>query len=101
MNAPDERLHRLLRSAAAVGAEAPVEAPLGFDTRVIALLRQNIYQPNGLATLLRRVTLLSAVVLVISSVAAFREVRQSLDLDDASSNEFAIADAVIQNEFVP
>ena len=100
MNAPDERLHRLFRSAAAVGAEPP-EVPLGFDTRVVALWRASKYQPNGLATLLRRVTLLSAVVLVISSIAAFREVRQSLDLDDVSSNDFAIADAVIQNEFAP
>jgi hypothetical protein len=100
MSARNEKLERLLRSAAAAGEEkVATEAPFGFDTRVVALWRAGANKPNGLAGLLRRVTLLSAAVLVISTGAVFWEVQQSRDLSDLSSNEFAIADSVIQNEF--
>jgi len=37
----DFDLARLLRSAAQAGDEPPAEMPFGFDTRVIALSRQN------------------------------------------------------------
>ncbi len=47
-------LDRLLRAAAKEKDETPVEMPLGFDTRVVALSRRN---GNGAAfgALLRRV----------------------------------------------
>ena len=52
-----------------------------------------------MANLLRRVALLSAAVTLITAVAAFREVRQSREIGESFSNEFAIADSAIQSEF--
>ena len=49
--------------------------------------------------LLRRVSLISAAIAIIAAAAAFREVRQSWKVGDSLSNEFAIADSAIQNEF--
>jgi hypothetical protein len=95
----DSKLDRLLRSAALTGEDASISSPLGFDTRVVALWRSGADKPNGLASLLRRVALVSAVVTIIAAVAAFREVRQSREIGESFSNEFAIADSAIQSEF--
>lgn len=94
----DQEIDRLLRSAAQAGDEAPAEMPFGFDTRVVALWHALRAKPNGVASLLRRVALLSAAVIVISAVAAAREARQSRERYDLT-NEFAIADTAIQDEF--
>ena len=100
MKETDDKLARLLRSAKESEEETPATAPFGFDTRVVALWRANQYKPNGLTGLLRKVALLSAAVLVVSTVAAVREIRKSDEIGDSVSNEFAIADTVIQNEFI-
>ena len=63
----DHEIDRLLRSAAKTGDEAPAEMPFGFDTRVVALWRALGVKPNGIASLLRRVALLSAAVIAIST----------------------------------
>ena len=99
MKDSNEKLDRLLRSAAQTGEDAVVSPPLGFETRVVALWRSVAEKPNGLASLLRRVALVSAVVTIIAAVAAFREVRQSREIGESFSNEFAIADSAIQSEF--
>jgi len=97
----DQKIDRLLRSAAQASEEVPVSMPFGFDTRVVALWRASAIKANGLTPLLRRVALLSAAVIVISTLAAVREARQSREqLGDSFSNEFAIADSAIQDEFL-
>jgi hypothetical protein len=97
----DQKIDRLLRSATEAPEEAPVTIPFGFDTRVVALWRATAPKANGVTPLLRRVALLSAVVIVISTLAAVREARQNRQqLGDSFTNEFAIADSAIQNEFL-
>jgi hypothetical protein len=95
----DDKIDRLLRSAAQAGDDAPAEMPFGFDTRVIALWRASAAKPNGVTSLVRRVALLSAAVIVISTVAAVRELKQSREQFNDLANEFAIADTAIQDEF--
>jgi hypothetical protein len=96
----DHEIDRLLRSAAqATAGEAPAEMPFGFDTRVVALWRALGAKPNGVASLLRRVALLSATVIAISTLAAVREIKQSREHYNDFTNEFAIADTAIQDEF--
>ena len=95
----NEQIDRLLRSAAQVGEEVPAAIPFGFDTRVVALWRAGASKPNGVMQLLRRVAVLSAVVIVISTVAAVREANQNREIRESFANEFAIADSAIQDEF--
>jgi|SRR5215470_7072546 len=94
----DHEIDRLLRSAAQA-SDAPAEMPFGFDTRVVALWRASGAKPNGVASLLRRVALLSATVIAISTLATVREIKQSQERYNDFTNEFAIADTAIQDEF--
>ncbi len=101
MNKGDQKIDRLLRSAAETPEDLPTAMPFGFDTRVVALWRAISIKANGLTPLLRRVALLSAAVIVISTVAAVREARQSRErVGEPFTNEFAIADSAIQDEFL-
>jgi hypothetical protein len=95
----DHKIDRLLRSAAQVREEELSSMPFGFDTRVIALWRAALPTSNGVVSLVRRVALLSAAVIVISTIAAVREANQSRDIGESFANEFAIADTAIQDEF--
>jgi len=94
-------IDRLLRLAAKTGDEAPAEMPFGFDTRVVALWSHSrgSAKPNGIASLLRRVALFSAAVIAISTLAAVRELKQSREQYNDFTNEVAIADTAIQDEF--
>jgi hypothetical protein len=96
-----DQVDRLLRSAARAGDGAPAELPFGFDTRVVALWSHSreATKPNGVASLLRRVALLSSVVIVVSTLAAVLELKQSQEQSNDFTNEFAIADTAIQDEF--
>jgi hypothetical protein len=93
------KINRLLRSAAQASGDVPAEMPLGFDTRVVALWRSSAAKPNGIVSLLRRVALLSAAVIIISTVAVVRQLSQSREQYNALTNEFVIADTAIQDEF--
>ena len=95
------QIDRLLRSAAQADDEAPAEMPFGFDTRVVALSSRGrgAAKPNGIASLLRRVALLSSAVIVISKLAAVLELKRSQEQSNDFTNEFAIADTAIQDEF--
>jgi hypothetical protein len=95
----DHAIDRLLRSAARASGNAAAEMPYGFDTRVVALWRASRTEPNGVASLLRRVALLSVAVIVVSTLAALRELKQSQEQYNTFTNEFAIADTAIQDEF--
>ena len=95
----NEKIDRLLRSAAQADEEVPAEMPFGFDTRVVALWRAGAPKTNGVMQLLRRVAVLSVAVIVISTIAAVRELNQSREIRESFANEFAIADSAIQDEF--
>ena len=99
MNDVDGKIARLLRSAALTNEDVSLQAPFGFDTRVVAIWRTHEGAPNGIARLLRRVALLACAVIVLSAAGAYREITQTRELDDSFSNKFAIADAAIQDEF--
>jgi hypothetical protein len=94
-------LDRLLRAAATAGEETPSEPPFGFETRVVALWRSGAAPANGsgLTAFLRRVALVATAVAVVSTVAAVRQFQQNQDAGDLTSNEFAMADSAIQQEF--
>jgi hypothetical protein len=94
-----DNIDRLLRSAAQRDEEQPAAMPFGFDTRVVALWRAALPTGNGVVQLLRRVAVLSAAVIVISTLTAVREARQSRQQYSELTNEFAIADRAIQDEF--
>ena len=95
----DHKIGRLLRSAAQVREEELSSMPFGFDTRVIALWRAGLPTANGMVSLVRRVAMLSVAVIVISTIAAVREANQSREIGESFTNEFAIADTAIQDEF--
>ena len=95
-----DNIDRLLRSAAQRDEEQPAAMPFGFDTRVVALWRAALPTSNGLMQLLRSVAVLSAAVITISTLAAVREARQSREQYNDFTNEFAIADTAIQDEFL-
>jgi hypothetical protein len=96
----DNALQRLFRSAAQVPDQTDSSVPFGFETRVVALWRANGNAGNnGIGRLVRRVAVLAAAVILVSSAAAFREFRDARDIVDPDSNEFAIADTAIDNEF--
>ena len=95
----NENIDRVLRSAAQANEERPAEMPFGFDTRVVALWRAGTPKANGVVQLLRRVFVLSTAVIVISTIAAVREAKQSREIRESLTNEFAIADSAIQDEF--
>jgi len=94
-----EKIDRLLRSAAQAREAEAASMPFGFDTRVIALWRAALPTANGVMSLVRRVAVLSAAVIVISTIALVREASQSREIGESFANEFAIADTAIQNEF--
>jgi hypothetical protein len=101
MNYRNQKIDRLLRSATQAREEGPAAMPFGFETRVVALWRAAMPKPNGVTSLLRGIALLSAAVIVISTLAAVREARQSREqFGDSLTNEFAIADSAIQDEFL-
>lgn len=100
MKRDDIALQRLLRAAAsAMPAEVP-SAPFGFDTRIVALWRATgPERPNGIGRLVRRVAVIAAFVILISGAASFYEFQEAHDTFYSDSNEFAIADTAIENEF--
>ena len=95
----NDKVDRLLRTAARAGEE-PAAMPFGFDTRVVALWRAATPNGNAIMRLLRRVAVLSTAVIVISTIAAVREANQSREIRESLTNEFAIADSAIQDEFL-
>jgi hypothetical protein len=95
----NDQIDRLLRSAARMGAEQSAAMPFGFDTRVVALWRTALPKGDGVMQLLRRVAVLSAAVIVVSTIAAVREANQGREIRESLTNEFAIADSAIQDEF--
>lgn len=99
MGRPDSKLDRLLRSAAGVSDGRSTEVPLGFETRVLALWRSERDNDwSDLARFLRRVTVLSAAIMLVSGVFAFRQTTMDENDDETPWNTYAIADNAIQTE---
>lgn len=92
-------LERLLRAASRVDADLAQEMPFGFDTRVIANRGDaGLTNGNGVTRLIRRVALVAAAILVVSGVAAVREIAQARALREPMTNEYALADSAIETE---
>lgn len=90
-------LDRLLKSAAQVKEAASAEMPFGFDTRVIALWRsKGNGSVAGVTQLLQRITLLASAVIVLATAAVYFELNQNPE--PTETNEYALADAAIQDE---
>ena len=82
------------------GDDTPVEAPFGFDTRLVALWRSGLPNGNnGLARLVQRVAALALTVIIVSAAAALYEAKQDRESSELYGNEFAIADSAIESEF--
>ena len=92
---------RLLRSAANAPEPGASEAPLGFDTRVVARWRSgksSANDPADLSRFLRHAGVIAGAVLVLAGAAAYRQYRDEATFA-APTNEYAIADSAIQTEF--
>ncbi len=101
MNDVDGKIARLLRSAALIKEDVSLEAPFGFDTRVVALWRAREQATSlGLGRLIRQVGLVAAAVTIIATAGAYRESNRNLEKSEPFANEFAIADSAIQDEFL-
>ena len=91
-----EKIDRLLRSAAEAGEATQPSMPLGFDTRVVALWRAAAPKANGVLSLVRRVALVSAVVILVSTIAVVREAsRRTIGRDLSASTVDAARSTVV------
>jgi hypothetical protein len=101
MNDVDQKIDRLLRSAAQAREEVPAAMPFGFDTRVAALwLAQEEAAAIGLTHLIRAVALIAAVVMAVAAAGTYLEATATRDTDEPFSNEYVIADSAIQTELL-
>src|SRR5438067_6442585 len=83
------------------GLHVPAAILFGFVTRMVALWRASATNANGLTLLPRRIALLSAAVIVMSTVGAVHESRQHREeVGERFTNEFAIADAAMLDELL-
>jgi hypothetical protein len=99
MNDLDQKIDRLLRSAAQAREEVPAGMPFGFDTRVTALWRAGQDATAiGLTHLVRWVALVAAAVIAVAAVGTYREATETRDTGEPFANEYVIADATIQTE---
>ena len=97
----DVDLDRLLRAAASQ-KDAPAEMPFGFDTRVLAQCRaQTDTSSVGLTRLVRRVALMAVGIIVVAAAGAYIETDRTHESNEPFANEFAIADAAIQDAIEP
>jgi hypothetical protein len=95
------QIDRLLSSAASAQVGQIASPPFGFETRVVALWRAGAVNGvmNGIGRFVRRVAFAAVAVIVLASAASIWEFRETLDMNEPQTNEFAIADSAIQNEF--
>lgn len=101
MNDLDQKIDRLLRSAAQAREEVPAAMPFGFDTRVAALWRtQEEATATGLTHLIRAVALIAVAVIAVAAAGTYREATATPDTDEPFANEYVVADSTIQTEFL-
>jgi hypothetical protein len=95
MKRPDEILQRLLRTAAAY-SEAPAQMPFGFDTRVLASVREA--GANGSAVIAffaRRVMAIACAVIALAAAGLYSSSGSDTNAD--ATNEYGIIDTAIQS----
>jgi hypothetical protein len=94
VNDPEKMLRRLLGAAAE--NETPAEMPFGFDTRVLARLRETA--PNGsavIALFARRVTIMALAVMVLALAGLYGA---SVSEGNAeTTNGYRMVDTAIEN----
>jgi hypothetical protein len=96
---PKASLSRLLRAAALQNEPASREMPFGFDTRVVAQWHGQAEATSlGVRQLLRRVALTSAAIIVLASAGTYIQTERNAEDEEPFTNDFAIADATIQEE---
>lgn len=103
MSRPDQKLARLLQIAAAAPPEPVPEMPLGFDSRVLAHVRERRRGTEHwqVVRFIRRVALGAVVVLAFASSAAYWQMHENEELAEPLSNAYAIADTVIDASVYP
>jgi hypothetical protein len=99
----DSNLDRLLRSAART-EEPAAQAPFGFDTRVVALLRAARGESRGalqeFASLARRVAAVALLVTAFAGVGAYWQLSENAADDEPLTNAYAIADNAIDSDLL-
>ncbi len=101
MDKRDAHLTRLLESAARAKADAAVEIPFGFETRIVARWREMKRADNGdLTRFLRRVALTAIVVTILGGVATYRQINEDDEADEPLTNDYALVDSAIQSQFL-
>ena len=98
----DSHLQRLLKLAATVKEEDIGDgAPFGFDTKVLANWRALRKNENGeLMRFVRRVALVAIAITVIGGAAAYRQISENEDLNEPLTNDYAMADSVIESQLL-
>ena len=102
MKRSDADLDRLLRSAAKAEEPSGLEAPYGFETRVIALWQAGPGRADDaveLARFLSRVGAVALVVLALASISTYQQFNENEARTTPQANEYALADSAIQTEF--
>jgi hypothetical protein len=94
MNRYEEILGRLLRMAAGKGR--PAEMPFGFDTRVLARVREASANASTVIALLARRVMAMACAVIVLTTAGFYTISLSESNSDPT-NEYGIVDRAIQN----
>jgi hypothetical protein len=98
----DSHLQRLLNLAATAKEEDIGDgAPFGFDTKVLANWRAVRKNENGeLMRFVRRVALVAIAITVLGGAAAYRQLDESDDLNEPLTNDYAMADSVIESQLL-
>jgi hypothetical protein len=101
MDKRDTYLTRLLKLAAAAREESGMEAPFGFDTRVVARWREMMRNDHGdLARFVRRVALTAIAITIVSGVATYRQINEDDETGEPLTNDYALVDSAIQNQLL-
>ncbi len=100
----DDELNRLLANAAQAAPDhASTEIPFGFDTRIVALVKEKRSvegrESRQLNIFLRRMALAAVIVTAFASSAAYWQMSQNEDATEPLSNAYAIADTAIDADF--
>lgn len=102
MDKREAQLTRLLKLAATAKTEGTMEAPFGFDTRVVARWRGMNPNANGdVVRFVRRVALTALAITILGAFGTYRQFEQDDESGEPLSNDYALVDSEIQNQFSP
>ena len=101
MDKSTDRLTRLLKLAATAKDETAIEAPFGFDTRIVARWREMKQNDNGdLARFVRRIAVAAIAITVLGGVATYRQADEDDESSEPLTNDYALVDSAIQRQFL-